>query len=102
MYQNPNFDKKEYRKNREAGNPGVPKPVTRKAMPDPNSGVEIGFDTNGKLVPKTRAWKRTHIRLRLTKKYMGIPPRKLADYRKKQAARKRREARELKKEKANA
>ena len=74
------------------------KPKAR-VIPNPDSDVEMGFDDNGKLVAKTRAWKRRHFKLRT--KHLGIPPRKLAEHRKKQAARKRREARALKKEKVN-
>lgn len=73
-----------------------PKPVV---LPNTDSDVEMGFDSNGKLIAKTRAWKRRHVKLRT--KTGRIPERKLADHKKKQAARKRKEARELKKEKAN-
>lgn len=73
-----------------------PKPVV---VPNTDSDVEMGFDDNGRLVAKTRRWRRTHSKLRT--KHLGIPPRKLADHKKKQAARKRKELRELKKEKAN-
>lgn len=68
-------------------------------LPNDNPDVVMGFDNHGKLIAKTRAYRRSHVKLRT--KHLGVPPRKLADYRKKQAARKRKLARELKKEEAN-
>lgn len=74
-----------------------PRPVV---IPNTNHDVEMGFDSNGQLVAKTRAWKRRTLKTRT--KTGRIPERKLADHKKKQEARKRKLARELKKEKVNA
>lgn len=93
------FDKKEYWKNRKDGKRGQGEEKKPVVVPNTDGNVEMGFDENGRLVAKTRAWKRSTVKLRT--KHLGIPPRKLAEHRKKQAARKRREARALKKERAN-
>lgn len=93
------FDKDKYWKNREKGKRGQGEKPAPTITPNLDTASEVGFSADGKLVVKTRAWKRRHVKLR--SKHTRIPLKKLAAHRKKLAYNKRKEARELKKEKVS-
>jgi len=60
------FDKEEYWKRRNEGKSGIPKPVTTKAVLNEEGDKNIGFDINGNIIIKNRAWRRKSTKLPTT------------------------------------
>lgn len=57
------FNKDEYWKNREAKQRGQGMIIKPKVVENPDSKAEIGFDNNGNMIAKNRAYRRRSIKL---------------------------------------